>query len=98
MTVETPSSALVRPGHRSWRLAPLDWASLVLALTLALPIASVIASVFGGPSPTFVHLAETVLGEYVANTLSLGVLVVLGVLAIGVPAAWLAACCEFPGR
>ena len=97
MTVETPSSLLV-PARASWRLSPLDWGSLVLALTLAVPLASVILSVFAGPSPTFVHLAQTVLPEYVANTLTLGLLVVVGVLLIGVPAAWLVACCEFKGR
>src|SRR5689334_17473732 len=95
MIVETPSTLRASP---SWRLSPLDGASLVLALTLAVPLASVIASVLAGPSPVFVHLAETVLGEYVANTLSLGVLVIIGVLVVGVPAAWLVACCEFPGR
>ncbi|HYM19218.1 MAG TPA: iron ABC transporter permease [Micropepsaceae bacterium] len=96
MTAETPT--VLVPARSSWRLSPLDWASLVLALTLAVPLASVIFSVFAGPSPTFVHLVETVLAEYVVNTLALGVLVVIGVLVIGVPAAWLVACCEFKGR
>src|SRR5215831_2444629 len=96
MTAETPT--VLVPARARWRLSPLDWASLALALILAIPLASVVFSVFSGPTPTFVHLAETVLDEYVANTLTLGVLVVVGVLLVGVPAAWLVACCEFRGR
>ncbi len=96
MTAETPST--LHRASPSWRLSPLDAASLILALTLAVPLASVVSSVLTGPSPVFVHLAQTVLGEYVLNTLSLGLLVIIGVLIIGVPAAWLVACCEFPGR
>src|SRR5258706_163892 len=96
MTVETPST--LHRDRPSWRVSPLDAASLILALTLAVPLASVVSSVLTGPSPVFVHLAQTVLGEYVLNTLSLGLLVIIGVLIIGVPAAWLVACCEFPGR
>jgi iron(III) transport system permease protein len=76
----------------------LDAAALILGLLLAIPIASVCVSVFAGPSPTFVHLAQTVLSEYVVNTLAIVILVVIGVLLVGVPAAWLTSCCEFPGR
>jgi len=76
----------------------LDASALVLALSLALPIASVCLSLFSGLSPTFAHLAETVLSEYIVNTLSLVGLVIVGVLIIGVPAAWLTSACEFPGR
>ena len=79
-------------------LSTLDAAALVLGFLLAIPIASVCVSVFAGPSPTFIHIAETVLSEYVVNTLAIVVLVVIGVLIIGVPVAWLTSCCEFPGR
>src|SRR5687767_14210367 len=76
----------------------LDAAALGLAVLLAIPIAWVCISIFAGPTPVFVHLAQTVLAEYVLNTLSIVTLVVIGVLLIGVPAAWLTSCCEFPGR
>ena len=76
----------------------LDLAALTLALLLVVPIASVCLSVVSGFSPVFAHLAETVLPEYIVNTLSLVGLVVAGVLIIGVPAAWLTSCCEFTGR
>jgi iron(III) transport system permease protein len=79
-------------------LNPLDLTALVLGLLLAIPIASVCVSIFGAPSPTFTHIAETVLSEYVVNTLAIVALVIIGVLAIGIPVAWLTSCCEFPGR
>nr|ACN58935.1 ferric iron ABC transporter permease protein [uncultured bacterium BLR7] len=79
-------------------LSALDIATLALAILLAIPVASVAVSLFTGISPTFIHIAETVLSEYALNTLMLGAMVIVGVLAIGVPAAWLAASCEFPGR
>jgi iron(III) transport system permease protein len=80
------------------RLPALDAIALLLSLTLVVPIASVCFSLLSGQTTVFVHLAQTVLAEYAANTLLLAVLVIAGVLAVGVPAAWLTACCEFPGR
>ena len=90
-------STETRAGSRRHATA-LDASALVLGFFLAIPIASVCVSVFAGPSPTFIHLAETVLSEYIANTLAIVALVVIGVLLIGVPVAWLTSCCEFPGR
>ena len=88
------------PHKRVWaaRVSPLDFVALLLSLTLVIPIASVCFSLFSGESTVFVHLLETVLAEYAANTLMLTALVVAGVLIVGVPAAWLTASCEFPGR
>src|SRR5687768_1353724 len=96
MSAADPVSAprRARPGT----LGALDIASLVLAVLLAIPIASVCVSLLSGPSPVFAHLAETVLAEYVINTLTIVILVIGGVLLIGVSTAWLVACCDFPGR
>jgi iron(III) transport system permease protein len=69
------------------RLTGLDLIALLLSLTLAIPIASVCLSLFSGESTVFMHLAQTVLPEYAANTLMLGASVVIGVLIVGVPAA-----------
>src|ERR1051326_8609742 len=80
------------------QLSGLDAVALLLSLTLVVPIVSVCLSLFSGQSDVFVHLAETALPEYAANTVLLTLLVVIGVLAVGVPAAWLTAMCEFPGR
>src|SRR5437879_4081556 len=93
------SSSPVSERRRArFRFRALDLATLALALLVAIPIASVCASVFEGVSPVFAHIAETLLPEYAANTLLLGSLVAAGVLTVGVPTAWLVARCEFPGR
>lgn len=98
--IAPPSPAVpgepVRRG--SGRPSALDVAAVAIALLLCLPIASVFASLFSGESATFLHLAQTVLAGYIANTLLLAALVVFGVLIVGVPAAWLVAMCDFPGR
>jgi iron(III) transport system permease protein len=80
------------------RFSGLDIFALLLSLTLVVPVVSVCLSLFSGQSDVFVHLAETVLPEYAANTALLTMLVVTGVVIVGVPAAWLTAMCEFPGR
>ena len=52
-----------------------------------------------GPySETWEHLRNTVLINYIANSIILLVGVGLGTLFIGVGTAWLVAMCEFPGR
>src|SRR6266436_1401727 len=91
VTVAVPSPpAPSRKGRgRFVRLTALDAVALLLSLTLAIPITSVCLSLFSGESAVFTHLAETVLPEYAANTLMLGVSVVIGVLMVGVAAAWL---------
>ena len=96
---QTQMSAQTARSDRSIsRLSILDIAALGLAVLLAIPVASVCLSFLSGTSATFVHLAETVLPDYALNTLALGVAVGLGVLAVGVPAAWFVAMCDFPGR
>ena len=96
--LSSPPPSLFTSGASGLRLRALDLAALALALLLAVPIASVCLSVVSGFSPVFAHLAATVLPEYIVNTLSLVGLVIVGVLIIGVPAAWLTSCCEFTGR
>ena len=89
------------PGRRMRgrpRVGTLDIVAGIIALLLCIPVVSVLVSLFSGQSDTFLHLSQTVLAGYVANTLMLGGLVVFGVLIVGVPAAWLVAMCEFPGR
>ncbi len=93
-----PAPPRARKGRFAPRLSALDAVALLLSLTLVIPIASVCFSLLSGESAVFVHLAETVLPEYAGNTLMLVALVVTGVLMVGVPAAWLTAMCEFPGR
>ena len=64
--------------------ARLEWSTLTLSAVLiatliAAPVLSVFSNVFiGGTSDTWGHLADTVLGEFVVNTVILCVGVGLG--------------------
>ena len=72
--------------------------ALVVALLLCLPILVVTSSVFAGFGPTLAHLANTVLADYVINSVLLLIGVSIGVLAIGIPTAWLTSACDFKGK
>ncbi len=69
-----------------------------IAAVLALPIISVVASVFAGAGDTWAHLAATALPRYVWNTLLLLLGVACGVISMGVLSAWLITAYRFPGR
>ena len=72
--------------------------SWVTALLLGLPVIALVFSAFSAEGDLFRHLADTVLLDYLANTLGLVVGVVLLSLLFGVPTAWLVAMCQVPGR
>lgn len=83
------------------RLPRVDRWILVVSLTallLSLPVLSVFSFVLQPAGEVWQHLAETVLKDYVVNSLILMMGVAVGTLAIGVPTAWLTSMCEFPGR
>jgi iron(III) transport system permease protein len=80
---------------------PLTPWTIVTLLTVALvllPIGSVLAGAFGGPSETWRHLASTVLSDYVGHSLLLVLGVGIATLLLGVSTAWLITTCDFPGR
>ena len=79
-------------------LGLLGIGSVAIAAVLALPVLSVVASVFSGAGEVWAHLAATTLPRYVLNTALLLVLVTLGVVSIGVVSAWLVTAYRFPGR
>lgn len=96
MEVASPQPTVVR-GH------PLQanlWRGLLLlsALVIAVPILVIIASLLGPYSDTWWHLIDTVLADYVINSVLLMLGVGIGTLVLGVSAAWLTAMCDFPGR
>ena len=72
--------------------------AVALAMAVALPVMVVFASVLAPSAGVWSHLAETVLWDYLSNTALLAAGVGLGVIAIGVGAAWLVSMCDFPGR
>ena len=89
--------ARLRPRAHS-RFTPLSVLAVAVAGLLALPIAVVLANVFTPSSDTWSHLVDTVLSEYVRNSLLLMMGVAFGVMVGGVSTAWLTVMCRFPGR
>lgn len=81
-------------------MKPLLWrtALISMALLTALPILAVFGYVFVPAPDVWQHLVETVLGDYLLNTLWLSLGVGAGVLLLGVPTAWLNSMCDFPAR
>ena len=81
----------------SWSVLTL--AAVIIAAFIAAPVLSVFSNVFvGGTSDTWAHLSDTVLGDFVFNTVVLCVGVGLGVASIGITTAWLTTMLDFPGR
>ncbi|OOG22742.1 iron ABC transporter permease [Thioalkalivibrio denitrificans] len=88
----------VRTRQRSRRTDPWTLLTLLIALVLALPVLTVFAHVFMPATEVWEHLRQTVLADYVLNSLILMMGVGVGVLLLGVPTAWLVSLCDFPGR
>ncbi len=76
-----------------WRL-PL----VLVALVLAMPVLVIVASLTAPYSDVWQHLRDTVLGDYIGNSLLLMLGVGIGTFTLGVSCAWLTAMCDFPGR
>lgn len=76
-----------------WRLA-----ALAIAAFVTFPLLVVLSSVFAPADEVWRHLAQTVLGDLLLNTLWLVAGVAAGTAVLGVGLAWLTAVCEFPGR
>ena len=84
---------------RAAQYSPLLIVGLVVASLAGLPVASVGLNLLsGGTSATWLHLVDTVLPEYILNSLWLCIGVGCGVGLIGVATAWLTAMHDFPGR
>lgn len=79
-------------------LGLLGSGAVLIAAVLALPVVSVVMSVFTGAGDTWIHLASTALPRYVGNTALLLVVVACGVVSMGVVSAWLVTAYRFPGR
>jgi iron(III) transport system permease protein len=72
--------------------------TLLLAVLLALPILTVVGGIGVDTRSTWQHLAQTVLGEYIGQSLMLMLGVGIGVALLGTVTAWLVTMCQFPGR
>lgn len=91
--------------RRVARWLPGGWTILVsaIAITIATPILFIFADIFAEPQVSFgttslwEHLVQTVLVDYIQNSLLLMLGSSMGVLIIGVGTAWLVVACRFPG-
>lgn len=88
------SYALMQP--RRARVLPL--LAVGLAVLLAMPVVVVLLFLFSPSTDTWQHLVNTVLGDYVVNSLLLMLGVAFGVIVGGVTTAWITTMCRFPGR
>ncbi len=77
---------------------PWLWAVLLPTMLMLLPVLAVFSFVFVPTGEVWAHLADTVLRDYVRNSLLLAVGVGIGVASMGITTAWLVSVCEFPGR
>ncbi len=83
------------------RFPPLSgWTLLTLTLSglILVPILTVLLSLFADERQVWEHLADTVLGLYLRNSLLMMVGVGVGVILVGSGTAWLVTMCEFWGR
>ena len=96
MEIATPAPTATRGNS----LPAFLWRSLLLlsAAVIAVPILVIVASLLGPYSDAWRHLLDTVLWDYIGNSLLLMLGVGSGTLLLGVSAAWLTAMCDFPGR
>jgi len=78
---------------RRWQVA-----SVLTAVIMALPVMTVFAYLLTPDIGVWQHLVNTVLKDYVVNSLWLLLGVSFGTLSMGVITAWLTSICEFPGR
>ncbi|MGB3456564.1 MAG: ABC transporter permease subunit, partial [Litorimonas sp.] len=97
-TVHSPAFRPRPPWQASLRRAAQASALYGAAALVALPLLSVLASLFTDPAETGAHLWQTVLPVYAVNTVALMVLTGLLAAVIGVGAAWCVAMLDFPGR
>ncbi|KMT64035.1 ABC transporter permease [Catenovulum maritimum] len=72
--------------------------SFIIAIILATPLLAIFFEALTGYGESFEHIKQTVLSDYIVNTLLLVLGVCILVLLIGVPLAWLIAVCQFTGR
>jgi len=72
--------------------------SLLVSALVALPIVFIVLAMFGPSDSAWQHIRDTLLLEYLSNTLVLMLLVAIGTGTIGITTAWLTAATEFPGR
>jgi len=72
--------------------------AVTVAALLMLPVLVILSYLIKADGALWQHMLETVLSDYLVNSLLLLLGVGSGVLLLGVPTAWLTSMCDFPGR
>ncbi len=83
----------IRRSLDKWRLA-----AFAIAAVVTFPLLVVLSSILTPTDEVWRHLAQTVLGDLLLNTVWLVAGVAVGTAVLGIGLAWLTAVCEFPGR
>lgn len=79
---------------------PSVWSlvAIAIALPIAVPIVAIVLTLFTPTTEVWTHLRETVLFEYIFNTIALLLCVAVLSAIFGVGCAWLTATKDFPAR
>lgn len=80
------------------RLNRWGFSIVFIALLMAVPVLVIASFIFLPANDNWQHLLDTLLKDYVINSILLMVGVSFGVLSMGVITAWLTSMCDFPGR
>jgi iron(III) transport system permease protein len=71
---------------------------VVIALLMTLPVLVIASFVLQSTNDNWQHLVNTLLNEYMLNSIILMLGVTVGVLSMGIITAWLTSMCDFPAR
>jgi len=72
--------------------------TVITALIIASPVFIVVSYIFVPTGEIWSHLADTVLGNYIYNSVLLLIGVGAGTLVVGTGCAWIVTMCRFPGQ
>ena len=71
---------------------------LLTALVFSIPVITIASFLLHPSGDIWQHLVDTVLADYLLNSVLLMIGVGLGTLSMGVTCAWLTSLCDFPGK
>jgi iron(III) transport system permease protein len=94
-SAESLFKTTINQGHRA--IHPWVLAIVSLSAVLSLPLLAVAGAFFIPTGDVWKHLAETVLPEYIMNSLILMLGVGLLTAVLGIGPAWMVTMCRFPG-
>ena len=89
---------MVRLTQRLQQVSYLRSLTIIFAIVITSPILIIASYVFTSQAQVWLHLWQTVLADYIRNSLVLMLGVAIGVLCCGVSSAWLVCRYEFPAR